>query len=278
MKRTENALTPEEISERLYRYDRISKTYVDLDELGEAEWKEYKEAGYLAVDRVLERQEVQAAIAALMEMIFEDTKGASIQFTKPSSELKSNEERELAVRKVHQFADRDDRLKNVAYHPGILRVVESILGEKPKLVQDMALLKPPHGGGEKPWHQDMAYGNLAYNKPVIGVWIALDEAALDNGCMHVLPGSHADGATPHYAVRDWQLCDTHVAVEKDVAVPLPSGGLLFFHGLLKHGTPYNLSPNRRRALQFHYVGESAVKLSPQEYKRTFTNEMSGAEC
>ncbi|WP_164775340.1 phytanoyl-CoA dioxygenase family protein [Paenibacillus glycanilyticus] len=278
MKRKIDLLTPQEISERLYRYESISKTYSSLDVLGEEEWKEYKEAGYLAVDCVLGQQEVQNAIEALMSMIFSDTKGAAIQFSKPSSELKSNEERELAVRKVHQFVECDDRLRHVAYHPAILRAVEAILGEKPRLVQDMALLKPPHGGGEKPWHQDMAYGNLAYNKPVVGVWIALDEAALDNGCMHVLPGSHADGATPHYAVRDWQLCDTHVAVEKDVAVPLQSGGLLFFHGLLKHGTPYNLSPKRRRALQFHYVAESAEKLSPQEYKRTFTNEMSGAEC
>ncbi|WP_168122108.1 phytanoyl-CoA dioxygenase family protein [Paenibacillus sp. HB172176] len=278
MKKTDSMSTPEEISERLYRFDRISKTYANLDRLGENEWKEYKAVGYLAVDKVLEQQEVQEAIDALMEIIFEDAKGASIQFSKPSSELKTNEERELAVRKVHQFVERDDRLKHVAYHPDILRAAESILGEKPKLAQDMALLKPPNGGGEKPWHQDMAYGNLAYDKPVVGVWIALDEAALDNGCMHVLAGSHGDGATPHYAVRDWQLCDSHVAVEKDVAVPLPPGGLMFFHGLLKHGTPYNLSPKRRRALQFHYVGESAVKLSPQEYKRTFTNELSGAEC
>ncbi|MEK3883052.1 phytanoyl-CoA dioxygenase family protein [Paenibacillus sp. PL2-23] len=278
MRGREGSISPEEISKRLYRYDQLARTYAGVDMLGEQEWKAYKEAGFLAVEGVLEEREIQDAIDAIMSMIFEDTKGASIQFSKPSSELKSNEERELAVRKVHQFSDRDDRLRHVAYHPDILRPVEAILGEKPKLVQDMALLKPPHGGGEKPWHQDMAYGNLAYDKPVVGVWIALDEAALDNGCMHVLPGSHADGATPHYAVRDWQLCDSHVAVEKDVAVPLKPGGLMFFHGLLKHGTPYNLSPKRRRALQFHYVGESARKLSPQEYKRTFTNEMSGAEC
>ncbi|MNV91690.1 Phytanoyl-CoA dioxygenase (PhyH) [compost metagenome] len=124
----------------------------------------------------------------------------------------------------------------------------------------------------------MAYGPLAYNKPVIGVWIALDDAELDNGCMHVIPGSHAEGATPHYAVRDWQICDTHIPVERDVAIPLKSGGLMFFHGLIKHGTPYNLSPKRRRALQFHYVGASAEKLTGKEYKRIFTNEMTNAEC
>lgn len=100
----------------------------------------------------------------------------------------------------------------------------------------------------------MAYGPLAYDKAVIGVWIALDEAALDNGCMHVIPGSQADGATPHYAIRDWQLCDSHIQVEKDVAVPLLLGGLLLFHGLLKHGTPYNLSSKNAEPCNFIMLG------------------------
>src|SRR5690606_4977977 len=158
------------------------------------------------------------------------------------------------------FVECEARLKAVAHHPVLLRAIEVLIGEKPKLVQDMAMMKPPHGGGEKPWHQDMAYGRLAYDRPVIGVWIALDEAGLDNGCMHVIPGSHMKGATPHYAERDWQLCDTHVPVERDVAVPLSPGELMFFHGLTVHGTPPNHSAKRRRALQFHYVAESAKKL------------------
>ncbi|NOU75630.1 hypothetical protein GC098_30375 [Paenibacillus sp. LMG 31458] len=270
--------SPEEISAQLYRYDRIADIWNGFENWGKDQLEQYRKDGYAAIEHVLNEKEIEDAKIALYEIIFVDDKGAQIQFTKPSSELKTEEERELAIRKVSEFVDRDERLKQIAYHPAILAAVRDILGEEPRLVQDMALLKPPHGGGEKPWHQDMAYGNLAYEKAVVGVWIALDEAALDNGCMHVIPGSHADGATPHYAVRDWQICDSHVAVEKDVAVPLLPGGILMFHGLLKHGTPYNLSPKKRRALQFHYVGSSVSKLTPKEYKRFFTNEMSGAEC
>jgi phytanoyl-CoA hydroxylase len=124
----------------------------------------------------------------------------------------------------------------------------------------------------------MAYGNLAFDKSVVGIWIALDPAELDNGCMHVIPGSHRGGGAPHYAVRDWQLCDSGVQVETDVAVPLEPGGALLFSGLLHHGTPPNFSVKRRRALQIHYAGESAQKLSPEEYKRMFTNVMTNAEC
>ncbi|SDM83877.1 Phytanoyl-CoA dioxygenase (PhyH) [Paenibacillus sp. yr247] len=270
--------SPEEISAHLYRYDHVAEKLKGIENWSQDQLLHYRNDGYLAVEHVLNESEIEAAKAALHELIFVDAKGAQIQFTKPSSELKTDEERELAVRKVSEFVEIEERLKRIAYHPAVLAVVQDILGDEPRLVQDMALLKPPHGGGEKPWHQDMAYGNLAYEKAVVGVWIALDEAALDNGCMHVIPGSQADGATPHYAVRDWQICDSHVAVEKDIAVPLLPGGVLFFHGLLKHGTPYNLSPKKRRALQFHYVGKSVPKLTPKEYKRFFTNEMTGAEC
>lgn len=271
-------LTPEEIAVRLYKYDVVAPLIGSLDDVGPEKIREYKELGYIAVAEVLDGERVERSKEALMNLIFEDAKGAKIQFTKPQDQLRSREERELAVRKVHEYVKVDETLRNVAYDPKLLEVVRNILGEEPVLVQDMALLKPPHGGGEKPWHQDMAYGPLAYDKPVVGVWIALDEAALDNGCMHVVPRSHMDGGVPHYAVRDWQICDTNVRVECDVAVPLPPGGALFFHGMLHHGTPPNQSAKRRRALQLHYACRSSVKVKPDEYKRIYTNAMTDAEC
>ncbi|NGP44185.1 phytanoyl-CoA dioxygenase family protein [Bacillaceae bacterium SIJ1] len=272
-----NTTESEEIA-KLYRFDQIAEKYDGFDNWDEGKIKQYRHDGYLAIENVLTQKEVNRAIDAINQIIFDDDKGAKIQFTKPQAELKTDKEREIAVRKISEFVEVDERLNAIAYHPEIQTKIEEILGEEPILAQDMALLKPPFEGGEKPWHQDMAFKALSYTNPVIGVWVALDEVTHDNGCMHVIPGSHAEGATPHYFIRDLQICDTHISVERDVTVPLKPGGILFFHGLLKHGTPPNHSPKRRRALQFHYVGKSALKLSPKEYKRVFTNEMSGAEC
>lgn len=263
---------------RLYREDRVCTDLPDVRTFSSDQVATYKEQGFLGFVHVLSEQEVKEGIESLMQMIFVDSKGATIQFTKPQDQLKSQEERELAVRKVHDYVRHDEMLRSIANHPHILTVVRELLGDEPVMVQDMALLKPPHGGGEKPWHQDMAYGPLAYDKAVVGVWIALDDAAVDNGCMHVIPRSHMDGGVPHYAQRDWQICDTSVQVERDVAVPLPPGGALFFHGLMHHGTPPNDSTKRRRALQFHFAAKSAVKMTPAEYKRMYTNAMTGAEC
>ncbi|WP_177182541.1 phytanoyl-CoA dioxygenase family protein [Paenibacillus sp. OV219] len=269
---------PEEINRQMYRFDRCYTPLSSLNDFTEEHVKAYREQGFIAIDQVLQKGEVEASVSAIMEVMFDLETKAKIQFTKPQHELTSDVERELAVRKVSEFVDVHTALHAAAYHPSILSVVERLLGGPVKLAQDQALLKPPYGGGEKPWHQDMAYGNLSYEKAVVGVWIALDNAGLGNGCMHVIPQSHRDGGVPHYAVRDWQICDRYVPVEEDVAIPLNPGGALFFHGLLYHGTPFNFSTHRRRALQFHYAPSEAQKMSPGEYKRMFTNELTNAEC
>ncbi|UQZ85095.1 Phytanoyl-CoA dioxygenase (PhyH) [Paenibacillus konkukensis] len=267
------------IADTLYRYDSVASDRIStLDQLTEQHVRQFWERGYLVVEQVLNNQEIDSSLEAIMDVLFGRSTGTKIQFVKPRSELHTEEEIELAARKLHDYVDHEPRLRAVAHHPDILAAMGKLFGEAPKVAQDQAILKPPSGGAEKPWHQDMAYGNLAYDKSVIGIWIALDPAELDNGCMHVIPYSHRDGAVPHYAVRDWQLCDVAVEVEQDVAVPLKPGGALIFSGLLHHGTPLNFSAKRRRSLQIHYAPESAKKLTPQEYKRMFTNEMTGAEC
>ncbi|WP_282937921.1 phytanoyl-CoA dioxygenase family protein [Paenibacillus sp. RC67] len=267
------------VAETLYRYDSIARDRIPtLNHLTEQHVKQFWERGYLVVDEVLSTEEIDTSLKAIMDVLFGRSVGTKIQFVKPKAELHTEDEIEQAARKLYDYVDHEPRLRDIAYHPGIMKAMEALFGEAPKVAQDQAILKPPSGGAEKPWHQDMAYGNLAYDQSVIGIWLALDPAELDNGCMHVIPYSHRQGAVPHYAVRDWQLCDVSVQVEQDVAVPLKPGGALIFSGLLHHGTPPNFSDKRRRSLQLHYAPESAKKLTPQEYKRMFTNEMTGAEC
>ena len=99
------------------------------------------------------------------------------------------------VRKFMGFTrEENPGLKALAEDPSLMRVLGRILGGKPGLYQDMALIKPP-GGREKPWHQDRAYFNLTQTTPIVGIWIALDEATPENGCMQVMEGGHRQGAS-----------------------------------------------------------------------------------
>jgi phytanoyl-CoA hydroxylase len=191
----------------------------------------------------------------------------------------SAEQRQDAVRKLWQFVDFDARLKALSHHPKLFTVIRTLLGDKvPQMFQDMALIKPPRLGREKPWHQDKAYFDYPLGTPVVGVWIALDEATVENGCMQLLPGRHKEGPIVHFERRDWQICDDQVLGTPSVAAPLKPGGLLLFDGLLPHGTPHNSSPKRRRALQYHYAPADTVKDATEERLRNFGSEGKNVTC
>ena len=140
------------------------------------------------------------------------------------------------------------------------------------------MIKPPRIGREKPWHQDMAYFNLPLDTTVVGAWIALDEATVDNGCMMLIPGSHKHGAVIHFHRRDWQICDSEVMNDSAVAVPLEPGSCLLFHGLIHHGSPANRSDKRRRAVQFHYRAASVQTTSDEERLARFGSEGKDVFC
>src|SRR5437763_1482106 len=84
-------------------------------------------------------------------------------------------QRESAVRKCYRFVEFEPRLQAMSRHPVLVGIIEKLIGHSVRLIQDMALLKPPLVGREKPWHQDLAYFNVKPPELVIGSWTALDQ-------------------------------------------------------------------------------------------------------
>lgn len=243
-----------------------------LDRSPVASWHDrYREQGFVALDALLDPAEVAAAHDGIDHLIAGGVPGfRGIQWEFGSRQRLATAdlaERRDLVRKLMYYVDAEPRLNAVAHQPALLAAVAEILGDEPALFADQALLKPPGGGREKPWHQDKAYFDLVPGAPVVGVWIALDDTDVDNGCMHVIAGSHRSGPVVHFNRRDFQICDTDVARTAVQAVPLPAGGALFFDGLLHHGTPANHSRRRRWALQFHYAPRAAIWQSADERAR-----------
>jgi phytanoyl-CoA hydroxylase len=242
----------------------------------------FREQGFLVVNNAFSPDEVSSAIEGMVHLIGggnPDFKG--VQFETSGVEkidAVSGEERQDLVRKLMWFVEYDARLKALSAKPELLEVVSRIVQGEPEMFQDMALLKPPFIGREKPWHQDNAFFNLPITATITGAWIALDEALPENGCMYVIPASHNRGPVVHFKRRDWQICDTDVAVDEAVAVPLKPGGVLFFHGLLHHGTPPSNSPRRRRALQFHYKAKELEWAPEEDRLRIFGSEGKDVQC
>jgi phytanoyl-CoA hydroxylase len=244
---------------------------------------QFHEQGFLIVENAFTAQEVQVALDGLFHLLsgaVEEFDG--IQYEQASAGVAVEglppEKKQDYVRKFMSFVDYDDRLHNFAHHPLLLALVERLIGEAPVMFQSMALLKPPRVGRDKPWHQDHAYFQFELEAKVVGCWIALDEATVENGCMVIAPGSHLQGPVVHFQRRDWQICDTDVDNSGALAVPLKPGGLLIFQSLLHHGTPPNRTAQRRRALQFHYRQQRAPLTSQEKRLALFGGEGLGAQC
>ena len=267
----------------LYKSGGVAQRFDGLSKLGDRAVEDYQREGFIAVDHVFDPSRVSDALAAIDDLVA----GRNEAFEGVMFESRVKEQGEAAdpqarldlVRKLSAFVGFDPRLAALASDPALLSVVRRLMGgREPALFQDMALLKPPGGGREKPWHQDHAYFDLAADTPVVGVWIALDPATLDNGCMHLLPGEHRAGAIIHFKRRDWQICDDQIQGRTSTACPLEPGGALFFDSYLPHGTPTNRSAQRRRALQFHYAPADAVKVDTAQRLALFGPEGKDVTC
>lgn len=268
---------------KLYRNEHLAEYVESLSAITEADLERYRERGYMAVRQAFTPEEMAEGLAGLLHLI----DGGNPDFTGVQFERDAQarlatlrpEEKQDVVRKLMWFVDYDPRLKALSAHPALLAVLRRLIGhEEPTMFQDMALLKPPGVGREKPWHQDKAFFTISLTAPVVGVWIALDPATPENGCMHVIPGSQKEGPVLHFRRRDWQICDSEVQGARDVMVPLPPGGLLFFDGLIHHGTPANRTDTRRRAVQFHYTSPDAAWQDEGYRQRHFGSEGKDVTC
>ena len=128
----------------------------------------------------------------------------------------------------------------------------------------MYLLKPPVIGESRAPHQDETYLKTDPQGLVFGVWVALDDATEENGCLDFVPGSHktvpltrfscmlpeAEGDKICKIIGDADYMHPDSKYEY-VRCPVKSGDLVMIHGLVLHKSEPNRSGNSRWAWAFH---------------------------
>jgi hypothetical protein len=130
-----------------------------------------------------------------------------------------------------------------------------------KAMQSMLFLKPPGLPGQA-WHQDERYIPTR-DRSLVGAWVALDDATIENGCLWVIPGSHRAGVlyptAPHGRPDEFDPSDEAYGFDDSTAVPveLSTGDLVCFNGYLLHRSLRNRSSGTRRALVNHYMSTAS---------------------
>jgi 2-oxoglutarate-dependent dioxygenase len=142
-------------------------------------------------------------------------------------------------------------------------LARTLLGETPVLFQDHLVSKTPGTVDAVKWHQDYSYWPLDSAKGLT-MWVALDDATLDNGCLHYLPGSHlqgerqpADFVAGAVLGRTAALPPLVVDESAAIAVPVAAGTVLVHDPLVLHMSHGNGTTLARRAWSISWVTEGA---------------------
>jgi len=116
-----------------------------------------------------------------------------------------------------------------------------------------AIFKPAGIGAATPWHQDEAYWDPEWQYQNASIWMPLQEATIENGCLWFVPGSHEWPILEHrpiggdVRVHGLEMVDTSFA-DQAVACPLPAGGITIHRNRTAHYAGPNRSSTDRRAL------------------------------
>ncbi len=117
------------------------------------------------------------------------------------------------------------------------------------------MTKDPAYSSLTSWHRDIRYWSFQ-SPELVSVWLALGEERKDNGCLLLLPGSHAmdfDSAR----LDDAQFLRTDVTenavlLETQVYAELNPGDVLFFHCRLFHAAGHNRTAQTKFSTVFTY--------------------------
>ena len=158
----------------------------------------------------------------------------------------------------------NNRFMDVCTNAEILDFVESVIGPDIILWSSGVFCKKPNVGLEVPWHQD---GHFWPIRPLATctVWIAVDDATKENGCMRYLPGSHKEKQLfkHHYSdskslVLNQEILNSEID-ELKVKDDLLERGQMSLHDVyLVHGSNRNQSDKRRAGYAIRYMPASSV--------------------
>jgi phytanoyl-CoA hydroxylase len=225
---------------------------------------EYDRQGYVIIPDALSADMIAAARAeatAICRGLRGDING--VMPAREQDEDAAVLRRYLCIHFPHKISP---LMLDIARLPAVLDVLVEVIGPNVKMMQSMLFIKSEGKPGQA-WHQDEAHIPTR-DRSLTAVWIALDDATVENGCLWVIPGSHRSGVLhPVREQNDPRFDCTQEAYDfgyrEDDAVPveLPAGAALVFDGYLLHRSlPNTGNHGMRRALVNHYM--SAESLLP----------------
>ena len=192
-------------------------------------------------------------------------------------------EKGKSINKIgHALHDLDPVFDQFSRHQNVRDLAGAIGFADSLLVQSMYIFKQPNIGGEVTCHQDSTF---IYTEPteIAGLWFALEDATIENGCLWAIPGGHRRGLKSRWLrspdnKMEFQTFDREPWPE-DELVPLEvsKGSLILLHGLLPHRSLENRSARSRHAYTLHLIHAEANYAADNWLQRPATMPFRGFE-
>jgi phytanoyl-CoA hydroxylase len=169
--------------------------------------------------------------------------------------------KEASLNKMgHAMHDLDPVFERFSHSASLAEIARRLAVQEAAVLQSMYIFKPPRIGGEVLFHQDSTY---IYTEPesCIGFWFALEDATLENGCLHFIPGGHKgplkerSHRNGEYGLDIEVLDDTPWDIGSALPAEARAGALVIFDGRAPHYSGPNRSKRSRHAYTLHVIDQ-----------------------
>ncbi|SDT19087.1 phytanoyl-CoA dioxygenase family protein [Actinoplanes derwentensis] len=227
--------------------------------------KEFHQNGFAVIDSILTPDEVETYRAIYDRFISGDIESGDKRSDLGSHVPRKDAEREN-ITQIMWPSDLYKQLIEMPLHVRGLAIAKELIGDDAILDFDMLIHKAPHSGVATPWHQDAAYWIDLPDKRAVSIWVALDEAVPDNGCMWYVRDSHRQPLRVHRPTSDGSNieCDCSEDEPGATAVPLSPGQGAAHSGTTLHYSRGNTTGLQRRAYILNYRPASMIALEREQ--------------
>ncbi len=221
--------------------------------LSETQIQHFRDFGYTTAPALFGPQEI-AAMRAELERFKRDGLGRNVV---TAGDGATHTDAEVNYQIV-PLNTKSSLFRALPFAPQVVACISQLLGPAFGRQLDQIFLKPGRTGAGTDWHQDNAYFQASDPTQGTALWIALHDATVENGTLHVLPNSHCQ----HFAHKRDLSSDHHIHMQVDesqaVALPLSAGGGVFFNYGIAHSTKRNNTDHERAGLAYHFLKAEAV--------------------